>query len=115
MPELGVTAETSTHAELQVQYWKRISMQLWQRWKSAYLLQLGPAHCHPERGFSLIRMSDVVTVLEDKTSPTFWELGRVTSLQPVRDGVARTCSARFATGHVLNRPVQKLCVMEATK
>lgn len=117
MPEPGVTAETSTHAELQrrVQYRKRISTELWRRWKHAYLLQLRSAHCRPEQGSSPIHIGDVVIVNEDNTAPMFWKLGRVTSLHPGRDGVARACSVRLATGHVVNRPVQKLCVMEATK
>lgn len=101
MPESGPTVETSTHAELQrrTQYRKGLSMELWRRWKRAYLLQLRSVHYHLDQVSSQIRVGDVVIVHEEDTSPTFWKLGRVTSQHPGRDGLVRVCSVHLATGH----------------
>lgn len=41
-------------------------------------------------------------------------MGRVLELLPGKDNIVRTCSIRLANGSVVNRPVQTICLLEAS-
>lgn len=113
--ELAVTETSSTPADLQRRacYHQRLTAELWRRWRNAYLLLLRSAHSCPQATSPQLKVGDVVIVHDDNAPPMQWKLGRVTMLHHGVDGVARACSVRTATGHVINRPVQKLYLLES--
>ncbi|KAH6946133.1 hypothetical protein HPB50_011771 [Hyalomma asiaticum] len=94
------------------QYRKRLSMELWRRWKRSCLLQLRSAHYRSDKVSSQFRVGDVVTAHEESAFWTFRKPGRATSLHTLyeADSSERVCSVRLASGHVVNRPVQQLYV-----
>uniref|UniRef100_A0A1X7TL52 DUF5641 domain-containing protein n=1 Tax=Amphimedon queenslandica TaxID=400682 RepID=A0A1X7TL52_AMPQE len=86
----------------------------WKRWCSEYLLELKEQHRYSkgDNAEVEIKVGDIVIVKSNEKRRGFWNLGKVESIIPERDGLIRGATVRVATGGrkstLLNRPVQHL-------
>uniref|UniRef100_A0A1X7TD41 DUF5641 domain-containing protein n=1 Tax=Amphimedon queenslandica TaxID=400682 RepID=A0A1X7TD41_AMPQE len=87
-------------------------------WRSEYLLELREQHRYSkgDNAGVEIKVGDIVIVKSNEKRHGFWNLGKVESIIPERDGLIRGATVRVATGGrkstLLNRPVQHLYPME---
>ncbi|XP_011407292.1 PREDICTED: uncharacterized protein LOC105314682 [Amphimedon queenslandica] len=84
------------------------------KWCSEYLLELKEQHRYSkgDNAEVEIKVGDIVIVKSNEKRRGFWNLGKVESIIPERDGLIRGATVRVATGGrkstLLNRPVQHL-------
>lgn len=81
----------------------------WKRWKTEYL------HTFHQRSkwskthrFDPAEVGSLVLIKDELLSPLKWSLGRIVSLHPGADGVARVASVHTTRG-LCKRPLVKLC------
>ncbi|KAJ8964269.1 hypothetical protein NQ317_005510 [Molorchus minor] len=81
--------------------------EFWNRWHREYLhtLQQRSKWLEPS---STPEIGTLVLIKNDNSPPCQWLLGRIVSLSPGLDGVARVASVKTANGQ-LTRPLVKLC------
>lgn len=87
---------------------QQIIQHFWQRWSREYLLSLQTRSKWQVQGGTPLNVGDLVILVDEKTAPQSWRLGRVTELHPGNDNIVRVASIQTANGHV-RRAVQKLC------
>lgn len=83
----------------------------WSRWTSEYLpmLQMRPKWIYPQTNISV---GDLVLVRHENTLRNRWPLGLVARVYPGADGKVRSAQIRF-NGSLYDRPITKLCLLEA--
>lgn len=102
---------------------QKIYHDFWSRWKDEYLQEL-LAYTKWTKPLKNIEVGDMVLIMAENTPPSVWPLGRVASVNAGADGLVRsagvtvpTTKRNDKTGHtevtkkVLERPIQKLCVL----
>lgn len=92
--------------------WDRVlqfQQQFWTRWCRDYLhhLQVRTKNYKEETAISIGQM---VLVDVDNCPPLDWPIGRITSIQPGKDGITRVASIKTAKGNY-DRPVNKLALL----
>lgn len=81
----------------------------WKRWKTEYLhtfhqrSKWSKTHC-----FDSAEVGSLVLIKDELLSPLKWSVGRIVTLHPGADGVARVASVRTTRG-LFKRPLVKLC------
>ena len=94
------------------QRWKRITQMVqcfWKRWKYEYLPTLLPRQKWLVKNRSF-QVGDVVYIRSENTPLCQWPLGRVTEVNPDRQGVSRYCTIRTSTSEYV-RPGVKLVLV----
>lgn len=86
---------------------QRLHQDFWRRWHSEYL------HTLQQRAKWLDHtvapaVGTLVLIKDDLSPPLQWRLGRIISLHPGDDGIARVATVKTTTG-ILKRPLSKLC------
>lgn len=97
--------------------WKLVQCMLqgfWKRWHAEYLPQL-QIRSKWTTGSKSIAVGDVVIVKEENTPPTKWNMARVITIHPGRDGIARVSTIQLANGTQIRRPMVKLCRLPVDK
>lgn len=86
---------------------QRLHQEFWRRWHREYLhtLQQRSKWLDPS---STPKIGTLVLIKNENLPPCQWLLGRIISLRPGLDGVARVASIKTASG-TLTRPLVKLC------
>lgn len=97
--------------------WQRINQiyqHFWKRWSSEYLQQLQQrTKWQYSKGLQLA-VGDMVMLREDDSSPLKWAVGRIESIHPGTDGIARVVSIKTTKG-TYKRPITKLCILPLQK
>lgn len=97
--------------------WQRINQiyqHFWKRWSSEYLQQLQQrTKWRYSKGLQLA-VGDMVMLREDDSSPLKWAVGRIESIHPGTDGIARVVSIKTTKG-TYKRPITKLCILPLQK
>ena len=85
----------------------------WKRWVKEYLptLQERQKWVNQRPNF---RVGDVVLIVDDNTPRGIWPLGLIVEVHPASDGLLRSVKVKVRNT-VLTRPVNKLCMLEATE
>ena len=93
----------------QVQY---LANTFWKRWIAEYLLTLQERQrwLKPRRNFCV---GDVVLVVDERLQRGQWPLGRVTDTFKGKDGLVRSVMVKTKGNVELQRPIAKLCFLEA--
>jgi hypothetical protein len=84
----------------------------WSRWTKEYL----PLIQHRQKWHQQTRnlkKNDIVILTDQSTPRNQWPLGRVVEVTEGRDGKVRSATVKTRTG-IYNRPVSKLCLLEAS-
>ena len=94
----------------QVQY---LAEQFWKRWVREYLPTLSKRQkwTTPRRN---LKVNDLVLVKNEDLPRSQWALARIVATYPSSDGFIRTVDVRTSTG-VYKRPIQKVCLLEASE
>jgi hypothetical protein len=93
----------------QVQY---LTDLFWKRWTREYLhlLQQRTKWMQPQRN---IRVDDVVLLVDESSPRNVWPIGRILQVIPDAQGLVRRVTVKTSRG-VFERPIHKLCLMEAS-
>lgn len=97
--------------ERRLSHWQRIQQlqqHFWARWSREYISEL-QQRCKWRTQQGTIKVDDLVVIKEDNQPPLKWALGRITTLHPGADGVARVASIKTATGTTIKRSFAKIC------
>ncbi|XP_063965023.1 uncharacterized protein LOC135156448 [Lytechinus pictus] len=94
--------------------WKQIQYLadvFWRRWVKEYLPTLQQRQKWQKPTRNLVE-GDIVLIMDDQPRNK-WLMGRVTETFPGKDKLVRSVKVKHSSG-TLERPVQKLCLLEAT-
>lgn len=85
---------------------QKILQDLWDRWRSEYLIQLAARSKwrQPQRN---LQLNDVVLIHDENLPPGKWSMGRVIELHQGKDGYVRVVSLKTKNG-VIKRPIVKV-------
>ncbi|KAJ2949320.1 hypothetical protein O0L34_g6273 [Tuta absoluta] len=86
---------------------EQIRLHFWQRWQKEYICEL-QQRLKWKTSTAKLNVGDLVLLQEDNTPPLQWRLGRVTTLFPGQDGIARVADVKTLRGSV-RRPLVRLC------
>lgn len=90
----------------QLQYGKQ---SFWNQWASDYLNTLQQRNkWKTER--ANVKVGQLALLKNENFPPTYWAMGRITSVKPGKDSLVRTVTIRI-DGKPYDRPIQKLCVL----
>ena len=103
-----------------VAYRNSILEHFWNRWRNEYLTELREFHkSHNKSGSNnIINKGDVVIIQDSNSVRGLWKLGIIEKLLPSTDGQVRAANVRCVSAgkiRYLNRPVNKLCLLEENK
>lgn len=105
----------------QVTYSKHLTNILnhfWNRWRTEYLAELRETHKITKKSMSskfIISQNDVVIIKDSTISRPFWRLAVVEKLIVSKDNKVRGAVVRLPNSNVLERPINMLYPIEATK
>ena len=85
---------------------KRLNHDLWQRWKSEYLLQMQRRNKWKRRNRNL-KVGDIVLLKDTDTFQRTWPMGRVSKVYPGSDNHIRVVDITIQ-GKTYRRPIHKL-------
>lgn len=88
-----------------------ISNEFWSRWVKEYL----PTLLRRQKWFQQtkpIRVGDIVLEVNENLRRNLWPLGKVVKCFPGEDKIVRAVEIMYGNGHVLKRPVAKLCILD---
>lgn len=113
----GVPRGKSEADKLLAEQWKirnHYLQEFWRRWYKDYLLTLSMFHqVHNPQRYEKLEVGDLVVIENENLPRQCWQLGRVTTVTPGRDGKIRSCLIRPASGGgEIRRPVQRLHKLE---
>lgn len=83
--------------------------QFWQRWSTEYLQYLQTISKWQHR-FNSLKIGSLVLVKDERYPPSKWALGRVTDVNPGKDGLVRVATVRTQQS-VYKRPIVKLVLL----
>ena len=103
-----------------VAYRNSILEHFWNRWRNEYLTELREFHKSYNKSGSnnIINKGDVVIIHDSNSVRGLWKLGIIEKLLPSTDGQVRAANVRCVSAgkiRYLNRPVNKLCLLEENK
>lgn len=82
----------------------------WRRWSNEYLRTLQVrSKWNVDNKDVVIRLGDLVLVVEDNQTPLSWRIGRITQLHPGSDGIVRVVTVSMPGNKSFRRPLVKLC------
>lgn len=86
---------------------QQLQQHFWQRWSKEYVseLQNRTKWRANQQG---LKIGSLVIIKEDNVPPLRWQLGRIISLYPGPDGIARVASVKTTRG-VVKRSFSKIC------
>ncbi|XP_050437851.1 uncharacterized protein LOC126844044 [Adelges cooleyi] len=85
---------------------KDLHTHFWKRWQNEYLQTLQQRTKWTNHSDNLT--PNMLVLVREPTSPLLWKLGRILSLSPGQDGIARVATVQTTTG-IIKRPIVKLC------
>ena len=109
--------------------WRRVQyllQQFWARWKKEYIASISKRQkwLHPTRN---LQQGDIVLIVDEDISRNQWRMAKVIETLPSKDGLVRRARVQVATSNldakgrrlhkssVIERPIQKLVLLKATK
>lgn len=113
---MAVASENCIGNSRTVSRWKfceRMHQEVWQKWKRDYLSRLQQRAKWLNEKENL-KEGDLVIIKDIQTSPTKWPLGRVTKVQPGKDGLVRVVTMRSRDKEV-KRPINKVILLPIEK
>ncbi|KMQ84095.1 hypothetical protein RF55_18436 [Lasius niger] len=97
----AVADSTLTHLpESKLSRWQliqKLQQHFWQRWNKEYIPEL-QLRTKKANSIKSITEGTMVVIKEDNLPPLKWKLGRIVSIHPDKDEVARVATVRTATG-----------------
>lgn len=93
------------------QHIQKITQHFWNRWSCEYISQL---QSRPKRKGGNNQppcIGDLVLLREDRLPPLKWQLARISSVHPGKDGVIRVVTVTLPSGGTTKRVVNKVCVL----
>lgn len=88
---------------------QKIVQNFWDRWRLDYLHTLQERKKWRKEKENLT-IGTMVLLMEERTPPAAWSIGRIVAIKPGKDGLVRTVDIRTGTG-TYTRPVQKVCIL----
>ena len=85
---------------------QRVSEHFWKRWMVEYLLEL-QKRFKWEKTKNNIKTGDLVLIRDDKLPKATWNLGRVLTCHPGKDGLVRVVTIKTVSG-IYKRPITQL-------
>ncbi|XP_049886980.1 uncharacterized protein LOC126381551 [Pectinophora gossypiella] len=104
--------ETPVHRLTRYQRIEQIKQNFWRRWSKEYVSELQTRMKWRTQTQDL-KEGTLVIIKDDNSPPLKWQLGRVTSNIPGRDGIARVACIQTTTG-VIKRAYAKICPLPLT-
>ncbi|XP_049874134.1 uncharacterized protein LOC126372431 [Pectinophora gossypiella] len=104
--------ETPVHRLTRYQRIEQIKQNFWRRWSKEYVSELQTRMKWRTQTQDL-KEGTLVIIKDDNSPPLKWQLGRVTSNIPGRDGIARVACIQTSTG-VIKRAYAKICPLPLT-
>ncbi|KAL9980079.1 hypothetical protein ACROYT_G008622 [Oculina patagonica] len=95
-----VSEQTSRALTKRFQYHRKLVNGFWKRWHADYLKSLAPLKKWYKIGRE-IRKGDLVLVSEDRVARGQWSHARVEDTHTGRDGLIRSVTFEFVTGHTI--------------
>lgn len=86
---------------------EQIRQNFWSRWSKEYVSEM-QQRTKWRKNQDQVSEGTLVIVKEDNLPPMRWKMGRIVSLHPGKDGIARVASIQTSTG-VIKRAFQKIC------
>jgi len=110
----GVFADTNIRLQRQWRQVQGLADSFWKRYRNEYLplLQKRQLWLTPRRDF---QTGDLVIMVDNNAPRSQWRMARVSETYPSDDGRIRKVKVRTADGHFFERPIQKLCLLEAAE
>ena len=107
----GVDPDGPTRFQRQWRQVQVLANTFWRRFQKEYipLLQKRQKWLKPRRNFV---ENDLILMIDANSPRSQWRLARITKTYPSPDGYVRSIQIRTASGHVFDRPIQKLCLLE---
>lgn len=82
----------------------------WTRWKNEYLHNLQQRTKWKLNKGTALQSGQLVVIREDNLPPMHWKMGRIVSVHPGNDGVARVATIK-TSGGVVKRAAARLCIL----
>ncbi|XP_064472437.1 uncharacterized protein LOC135386462 [Ornithodoros turicata] len=84
----------------------------WRRGTREYISELPPAHRFQHLTVVPFAVRELVLLSSTHQARALWPIGRITEVQPGRDGVIRACKVILPSGSISRRPLQLLHKLE---
>lgn len=94
------------------QHVQKMAQHIWKRWSKEYVSELQTRTKWKQQHQVSIKPGALVLLREDGTPPLKWSLARIVDVHPGADNVIRAVSVRLPSGHVVQRAVSRMCVLE---
>lgn len=109
LPDIDVT-DVPINRLTKWQHLQAMSQHFWRRWQKEYLSELQVRVKWKQNFQNLIKAGTMVLVKNDNLPPMNWQLGRVLTLHPGKDGVTRVVDLKV-NGGTITRAINRICAL----
>lgn len=90
---------------------QRQKQEFWKVWKNEYLVRLQQrSKWHTQT--PNVQPNQLVLVIDDNIAPTYWKMGRISTIHPGTDGLVRVVTVSFGPNKAPRKlPVTKICAL----